>query len=134
MQHSSEIKEAILYIIFGVFTTMVNVTIYMICYDPLGNVLGNALAWLAAVCFAFVTNKEWVFRSKRWDRQTVTEEAKGFIACRISTGLLDLGVMFLGVSLCKFNHLIIKVLSNIIVIILNYIASKWLIFSRWRKG
>lgn len=128
MKYSARLREAVLYLIFGMLTTAVNVAVYAFLYPLLGNMGANLAAWAAAVCFAFFTNKKWVFSSGRWDLETVLKEAAGFTACRLATGALDMAVMFAGVSICRLNPLVMKVLSNVIVIVLNYAASKRLIF------
>lgn len=128
MKCSARLKEAVLYLIFGVLTTAVNVAVYAFLYPFLGNMGANLTAWAAAVCFAFFTNKTWVFSSGRWDLKTVLKEGASFTACRLATGALDMAIMFAGVSLCRLDPLVMKFFSNVIVIILNYAASKRLIF------
>ena len=128
MARQPKATEAILYLIFGGLTTVINTAAYTLLYPVAGNIGANIIAWVAAVAFAFITNKKWVFASNHWDRKTILKEAAGFISCRIMTGLLDMGIMFVGVSLCGQNQILTKIVSNAVVIILNYIGSRWFVF------
>ena len=125
-------RRQILYLFFGGCTTLVNIAVYSLCYKLCGipNVPANILAWVFAVLFAFVTNKIWVFESRSLSFAVLLKECAAFFAARILTGLLDLGIMFTAVDHFHRNALIWKVISNIIVIILNYIASKRFIFKK----
>ena len=82
--------------------------------------------------FAYVTNKKWVFESKLWKKSVIISEAIPFLLCRLATGAIDLAIMFVGVEIMGHNDLTIKMFSNILVIILNYIASKMVIFKKKR--
>ena len=123
-------KFIILYGIFGVLTTIINIVTYALCYDMfnISNVVSNIIAWILSVLFAFITNKIWVFESKCFDFKIFIKELWNFIVCRLATGALDLGIMYVGVDLLKGPALILKVASNIIVIILNYVMSKLFVF------
>lgn len=125
-------EEIILYGFFGVCTTLVNILVYYIFSHifNLGTIISTVIAWILSVLFAFVTNKIWVFKSKSWQKDIFIKEAISFFSCRLLTGLLDIGIMYIFVDILKFNDIIIKVISNIIVIIINYIASKLVIFSK----
>ena len=123
-------KSFISYAFFGVCTTIVNLASYRIFYGGLNvpNVASTVIAWLLAVFFAFVTNKLFVFDSKSLAAKTVAAELVKFLACRIATGVLDVAIMYVAVDRMKWNSLVWKLISNIVVIILNYIASKLVIF------
>ncbi|MBO7310645.1 MAG: GtrA family protein [Clostridia bacterium] len=125
-------KEAILYIFFGGLTTLVNIVAYSVLYyeAQISNSLSNIIAWVISVVFAYITNKLFVFENRSFRLPMLLVEIGSFFACRILTGLLDLGVMYLCVDILNFHALVMKVLSNIIVIILNYIASKFFIFKK----
>ena len=126
-------RGVILYIVFGAMTTFVNMAAYWLCFDVLGipNVLSTVIAWVLAVGFAFITNKLWVFDSRSFDGKTLRHEIPAFFGARLLTGLLDVGIMYVTVDVMRWNAIAWKLVSNIIVIILNYIASKLVIF---RKG
>lgn len=125
-------KFIILYGIFGVLTTIINIVTYALCYDVfnISNVVSNIIAWILSVLFAFITNKIWVFESKCFDFKIFIKELWNFIVCRLATGALDLGIMYVGVDLLKGPALILKIASNIIVIILNYVMSKLFVFKK----
>lgn len=123
-------REVILYIVFGVATTVINIVTYYIFARIIGVsvIEASIIAWIISVVFAYFTNKIWVFRSKTWKPDELFKEFLSFVTARLATGALDIGIMFLFVTMLGFNDIIIKVLSNVIVIILNYILSKLLVF------
>lgn len=150
-------REIITYIIFGVLTTAVNlVTFYIfkkifisIGWDGVFNkLLGSAgwdkalellgsgtdyldatvIAWTVAVIFAFVTNKLIVFESKSWKPAVAGKEFVGFIGARLFSLLVELVFMFVMVTLLKWNDFVAKFIVQVIVVILNYVFSKLLIF------
>ena len=123
-------KDILFYAIFGVLTTVVNTVIYYICAHPLhlGTMPATVIAWIAAVLFAYVTNRKWVFHSTASSPNAVLQEIFSFFACRLTTGIIDWLCMFVFVDLLSFNDVIVKAAANILVIVLNYIASKLIIF------
>ena len=125
-------KFIILYGIFGVLTTVINIGGYGVLYSGLGvsNVISNVIAWVISVLFAFITNKLWVFESKSFNFKLFVKELGSFTVCRVATGVLDLVIMFVGVDLLKGPAIILKIASNIIVIILNYVMSKIFVFKK----
>lgn len=125
-------KGIILYIFFGGITTLINIVSYYLFYNVfnVSNVTSNIIAWFLSVIFAFATNKIWVFNSKSWDAKIAIKELVSFISVRLLTGVFDTSVMYIGVDLFKFNSLIMKILSNLIVLISNYIGSKFFIFKK----
>ena len=82
---------------------------------------------MLSIAFAFITNKLWVFESRKI--KSIIHELPAFLLCRILTGVLDVLIMYVSVDVLSLNGIIMKIVSNIIVIVLNYIASKWVIFS-----
>lgn len=125
-------KSFIAYAVFGVFTTIVNIVAYNVCYYKLelSNTLSNIIAWLLAVTFAYLTNKVWVFDSKSWKWEVLRREVATFISCRLATGVMDFVIMFICVDLLEWHAMFMKLLSNILVIILNYVFSKLVIFKK----
>ncbi|MDD3667022.1 MAG: GtrA family protein [Bacteroidales bacterium] len=123
-------KSFIYYIVFGVLTTLINIVVYMLCFKMIGisNVISNVIAWFFAVLFAFITNKIWVFSSESFEMSVIIYELISFFGCRIATGMFDIAVMYIFVDLLHTEAIIMKVISNVIVILLNYIASKLVIF------
>lgn len=127
-------REMILYLFFGGCTTLVNIAAYYICSKiGFGTALGTVIAWVLSVLFAYVTNKKYVFESKACGFSAVLKEIVRFFMCRLATGLLDLAVMVVFVDYLRFNDMLIKILSNIVVIVLNYIASKLMIFKSTKR-
>ena len=90
----------------------------------------TVIAWVLAVLFAYVTNRKWVFHSKAVTRQEIVREGISFYLCRLGTGVLDWLGMYVMVDVLHWNDLIVKIAVNIIVIILNYVASKLIVFRK----
>lgn len=125
-------KELLMYGIFGVLTTVINIVTYTILYNQLGvsNVVSNVIAWILSVLFAYVTNKIWVFESKSVELKVLLYEMGAFFGCRLATGLLDLAIMYVTVDVLALNSTLMKCISNVIVIVANYIFSKLVIFKK----
>ncbi len=123
-------KEQILYLFFGVLTTFINIGSYYIFYNVLhlSNMFSTCTALFLCISVAFITNKLWVFNSKTFDKKVFIYELLSFVLCRTLTSIIDIVIMHVCVDIWGFNGLFIKVLSNVIVIVLNYIASKVVIF------
>lgn len=125
-------KSIFFYLVFGVGTTVVNIASYAffarIC--GLNTVVSNILAWILAVLFAYITNKLWVFESKCTKIEEVINEIIKFFSCRLLTGIVDLIIMYVFVDKLSFDDILIKCVSNVIVIILNYVASKIFVFKK----
>ena len=113
-------------------TTAVNYLIYLPCYNLLGfsAAVSNMIAWVVAVAFAYLTNKPWVFKSHDWSRQTVIPELTKFVGCRVGSGVLETGIIFLTVDLLCWNGNIMTLVTSVLVVILNYIGSKLLVFRK----
>lgn len=124
-------RELILYVFFGGCTTLVNwLSYYLFAHIiNLNTATSTSLAWFCGVLFAYITNRKWVFNSKAKTKKEIIKEIISFFACRLLTGLVDVFIMWLFVDKFGFNDMIIKLVSNIVVIILNYVASKLIIFS-----
>lgn len=152
-------KEIIMYIIFGVLTTLVNWVVYTVLIKIFGGAaesetvmfalfgkditmkifyifIANFVAWVAGVVFAFVTNKIWVFESKSWRFGLVMKELWLFVAARLLTGVLEwFGVPALVAAgldqpLFGIDGFLAKVIVSVIVVILNYVFSKLIIFRK----
>ncbi len=149
-------QEIVLYVFFGVLTTVVNlVTFYLFkkLFISIGwegalssilppdskaaEIIGgseyldaNCIAWVVAVIFAFITNKLWVFESKTWSPSVAGKEFAGFIGARIFSFAVETLMMFVFVSLFSMNDLIAKIIIGVVVIIMNYVFSKLIIFKK----
>lgn len=127
--------DVILYGIFGVLTTLVNIIVYWLMAHVLGfgTMVSTLIAWVAAVLFAYITNRKWVFHSEAESTKEIIREIISFFTCRLTTGFVDWGCMLIFVDILHCNDVVIKAGANVIVIILNYIASKLIIFKSKKK-
>ena len=125
-------RDVLSYLFFGVLTTAVNYVVYLPCYNVLGlsGSVSNAIAWAAAVVFAYVTNKPFVFRSLDWSAKTVIPELTRFVGCRVGSGALETAIIFLTVDILLWNGNVMKGLTSVLVVVLNYIGSKLLVFKK----
>lgn len=125
-------EELILYVICGGFTTLVNIIVYGLCADLIGiyYLASNFIAWVLSVLFAYVTNRIWVFKSKKCGVSAILREFSLFVSGRIMSLLGDMLIMFLCVSVAGFPGLLAKILANIFVMIFNYVFSKLIIFRK----
>lgn len=120
------------YLIFGVLTTVVNYAVYLPIYNLLGlsAAVSNVIAWVAAVAFAFLTNKPFVFKSHDWSARTVIPELTKFVSCRIASGAMETVILLLTVDLLGWNGNIWKLITQVLVVILNYVTSKLVVFRK----
>ena len=125
-------EEIISYLFFGGMTTVVNYAVYLPCYNWLGisGAVSNVIAWVAAVAFAYLTNKPFVFKSHDWSAKVVIPELTKFVSCRVGSGLLETAIIFLTVDCLHWNGNVIKLLTSVLVVVLNYVASKLLVFRK----
>lgn len=123
-------KEIINYIVFGIFTTVVNYICYLFFTRVLyiSVVVSTIIAWVLAVLFAYVTNKKFVFESNGFNIYRIIKEMTSFFSLRIVSGIFEIVCMYVFVAVMNFNDILIKLIVNVVVIILNYIFSKCLVF------
>jgi putative flippase GtrA len=142
-------RETISYLFFGVLTTLVNLAVFWVLNKLLGEDLAlfnNAVAFVAAVIFAYITNKLFVFESKSWSPETLRKEIPSFIGARLfSFGLEELllwiskdvirvgrySIVILGIVIGGL--MVAKILISVIVVVLNYFFSKLFIFKKKEK-
>lgn len=128
-------RDLLLYLVFGVLTTAVN----LICFEllrrmlPGGTTVPTAIAWAVSVLFAYVTNRTWVFRSQAHGMAALGREMAAFFGSRLFSGLLDIAIMAVAVDYLGYHATITKLASNVVVIILNYVLSKFLVFRSSRQ-
>ena len=127
-------EELINYLIIGVLTTLINYISYCFCVFTFLNSniawqlqLANFISWVVAVAFAYITNRKIVFKSKN---KNIYEECLKFVSARVLTLLVDMLIMYVTVTIFGLNDLIMKIASNIIIIILNYVLSKIIVFKQ----
>lgn len=132
-------REQLLYLIFGGLTTVVDFGISFVLYALWSNQIEqntylihavNLLAWTAAVLFAFFTNRKWVFGSSRRGFLPILSEFCGFVGGRIFTLLLQEAIFFLFFDLLSANEYLIKISAAVLVVVLNYLISRFLIFRK----
>ena len=130
-------KEIIMYLVFGVLTTLISLGVYYVLVYTILNPnisyqlqFANILSWIAGVTFAYFTNRKFVFESKSEDK---VKEGSKFLMSRITTLIMDMFIMFLGVTILHFNDKIIKLVSQVVIIISNYLFSKLFVFKNKTK-
>lgn len=128
-------REIITYVFFGGCTTLVNWACYWVLAHPLGmdETLATFIAQVLSVLFAYVTNRRWVFQSRVTGFGPVMREMGSFFLSRVSTILLDMALMEIFAKRLGFNDLAVKLVSNILIIVLNYVLSKLLVFRGKRE-
>lgn len=141
--------ELVRYVFFGVLTTLVNIVVYFAAGRVLGAglyLVANVIAWVIAVAFAYVTNKLWVFDSKSWERHVILKEGAAFVSARVFSLVVEEIGLFVMIDALKFDawsvvilgralggDAIAKLAMQFVVIVLNYVFSKLVIFKR-KKG
>lgn len=125
-------EELIKYFIIGVITTIINYAIFAVLSSVV-NIdmhVSNIIAWIVSVIFAYFTNKLFVFESKSFKLNVMGKEILSFGAARVFSLLLEELILYIFVNLLNMNQLIIKLIANIVVMIVNYILSKFIIFKK----
>ena len=142
-------KETITYVIFGVLTTLVNLVVFK-AFDVLFSgrlyLLTNSIAWIAAVVFAYVTNKLFVFESKSWKFDVLKKEIPSFFGARIASYFIEQAGLWFFVEILRFDErvfdfivvklsgkIVAKLILGVLVVIINYVLSKFIIFSKKDK-
>lgn len=128
-------KEVIMYLIFGVLTTVVSLVSYYLLTSFLLNPnsalqlqVANIISWILSVAFAYVTNRKYVFESKSCD---YVKEVTSFVGGRVATLFMDMLIMFIFVTILNLNDKLFKLVSQVLVIVANYIISKLFVFKRY---
>ncbi|MGN1373910.1 MAG: GtrA family protein [Bacilli bacterium] len=131
-------KEIIMYLIFGVLTTVISLIVYYaLTYtilNPNNSIylqIANILSWIAGVLFAYFTNRKYVFESKNENK---LKEFISFVGARVTTLILDMIIMGVGVTFLHINDKILKLISQVLVVIANYVLSKLIIFKKSNKN
>lgn len=127
-------REIIMYLIFGVLTTVVSLAVYYLLVYTILNPdnaiqlqIANIISWMAGVAFAYITNRSVVFQSKNKNK---VKEAANFVLARVVTLIMDMIIMFIGVTLLHGSDKILKLISQVVVIVSNYIFSKLFVFKK----
>lgn len=122
-------KELILYVFFGVLTTIVNIVVYFFFESVLGvnYLISNIIAWFFSVLFAYITNRIWVFES---ESDNILKEMSLFFGGRIFSGAVDTALMYLFIDILSIGDFISKLIVQVVVVILNYVFSKLIVFKK----
>lgn len=130
-------KELFDYLVVGVLTTLISLLVYYLCTWTFANPnnalmlqVANVISWIAAVTFAYIMSRTFVFHSKNTD---IAGEIVKFFLSRLASLLMDMGIMFLLVTVMKQNSNIAKLISQVVVIIANYILSKLIVFKKGQE-
>ena len=131
-----EFKEVINYLVFGVLAMVVNFVSYFIfarlCH--IDEVISSGLSWFCSVLFAYITNKLFVFDSKTTNKKELIKEAISFFLARVVSGILcDVGTFALMVKVLHINDLVSKVVTQVMVVIMNYVFSKFIVFRKKKE-
>ena len=120
-------RELVLYVVFGTFTFLVNIVTYFLFESVMGinYLVSNVLAWFFSVLFAYITNRRWVFESKS---PNILKEMSLFFGGRIFSGVVDTVLMYLFIDVLVLGNTFSKIVVQIIVIVLNYVFSKLIVF------
>lgn len=120
-------RELVLYVVFGAFTFLVNIVTYFLFESVMGinYLVSNVLAWFFSVLFAYITNRRWVFESKS---PNILKEMSLFFGGRIFSGVVDTVLMYLFIDVLVLGNTFSKIVVQIIVIVLNYVFSKLIVF------
>lgn len=130
-------KEIINYLFFGVLATIVNFVSYFIFARVLkiDEVIGSGLSWFVSVLFAYATNKIFVFDSKTETKKELLKECTSFFLARIVSGITcDVGTFALMVKVFHINDIFSKIVTQVMVVIVNYVFSKFVVFRKTNVG
>lgn len=125
-------EEIINYLIVGGLTTLVSIIVYA-CFTKIFHVnymISNVISWIISVLFAYITNKQIVFKSKCNNKKEIIKEIYQFFKYRILSFIIDTLLMYFFVKLIEINDMTSKIIVQIIVIILNYVFSKLFVFKK----
>ena len=124
--------DVVSYLFFGILTTLVNYLVYLPIYNWLrmSATVSNCIAWVIAVAFAFLTNKPFVFKSHDWSIKTVIPELTKFVGCRIGSGVAETLIILVTVDILNFNGNLMKAITSVLVVVINYFGSKFLVFRK----
>lgn len=135
-EYYKKYEEVIKYLIFGVLTTIVNYIVYygivFIAKTSEGAVgfFANIIANICAILFAYVTNRNFVFANKATGKKDIAKEMFSFFSCRVFSMVVDALIYWIGHSILGIWDLIVKTVSQVVIIILNYVLSKLIVFRK----
>lgn len=129
-------QDILAYLIFGGLTTVVNLVVFYVTVTLWGwnYQVGNVWAWFLSVLFAYLTNRVWVFHSHFTTVKALASEAVSFFLARGATLIMDMAIMWIGVSLLAQNEMLTKLVDQVVVVLANYFFSKWFVFKKEKKA
>ena len=133
---NEKLREVVSYLIFGVFTTVISVAVFHVCFDIAGvsSFVSNIISWIVSVAFAYVTNRFFVFSDRATGVKGVICEALRFFSSRIGTLIIETLIIVITVDLLGFQGIVMKTVATVFVVILNYVFSKLFVFRRKADG
>lgn len=128
-------RELILYALFGAVTTAVNYAVYLPCYNllHLSGAVSNVVSWAFSVIVAFLLNKQYVFCSRDWSPEVSVPELVKFVGCRLASGVMETVILLITVDFLRWNGNLWKLITSILVILINYVGSRLLVFRKGKK-
>lgn len=128
-------KSVFLYLFFGGLTTVVSIGSFVVCnmFFLINELISNAISWILAVTFAYITNRIWVFNSNAKGK-SIVREVVTFFSGRFTTFIVEEIILFIFITLLSFNGLVVKTLAQIFVLVSNYFISKVFVFSEKKNG
>lgn len=125
-------KEGLLYLFFGGLAFLLSVCLFWVFHVLLSvnELIANVFTWVICVCFAYMTNRTWVFRAKTNGFGAFVKQMGGFFAGRLFTLVVEELIIFVFITQLAFNSMVVKILAQVVVIVLNYVISKLLIFKK----
>ena len=123
---NEKLREVIMYLFFGGLTSIISIVLYAMFFKSgLSNLFANGLSLFFAILFAFLTNRKWVFRT---NGAFFFKECCSFYLGRLATAVLEMLIMYAFVDILAYNNFVMKVIATVIVVIINYILSKFFVF------
>ena len=125
-------KEIILYLVFGVMAFCLSVGLFALFHSVAGmNVLlANAVSWIITVLFAFFTNRTYVFRAGSGGLPVLFRQMLSFCSGRLFTLLVEEAILWIFISVLDFASIPVKIAAQVVVVVLNYVISKWIVFAK----
>ena len=125
-------KEALLYLFFGVLTTLISIAVFWLFTSlvSLDELVANVISWIIAVLFAYLTNRIWVFSSHCETKAALIKEVLSFYGGRVFTLLVEEAILIVFVKLLSFNDMAVKIVAQVLIIVLNYVISKLFVFKK----
>lgn len=125
-------REIISYVFWGAMTTAVNYVTYLLLTESLQvyYLTSTVIAWAISVLFAYFVNKLFVFQSKTWAWQVALRELWQMVASRVFSLGLEMAIMWFFVDMLLCPHAVVKLLANVLVVVVNYVLSKFIIFKK----